>query len=162
MSPRARTRMSKRIMALAAVLLACGIGTASAQGQTQIQGQAQPQGQTQVQMPGQGSIPGSGQARTAIPPYSEQIPDTKPLQSHVGQPRVNPSAAGTVREQDKDASQAKTGGDSGEHSGSVGSNANTHPLKSLRAGSKPRQEGMTEPSGVYPPPHSTMNRDAGR
>ena len=148
--------MLKKTMALTAVLLAGGIGTAAAQGQTQTQGQAQ------VQMPGQGSIPGAGQARTTIPPYSERTPDTKPLESHVGQPGINPSAAGTVRERDKGASQAKSGEDSGEHSGSVGSNANTHPLKSLRARGQPRQEGMTEPSGVYPPPRSTMNRDAGR
>jgi len=95
-------------------------------------------------------------------PNSERTRDTKPLESHVGQPGINPSAAGTVRERDKGASRTKTGEDSGEHSGSVGSNANTHPLKSLRARGQPRQEGMTEPSGVYPPPRSTMNRDAGR
>ena len=148
--------MLKTTMALTAVLLAGGIGAAAAQGQTQTQGQAQ------VQMPGQGSIPGAGQARTTIPPYSERTRDTKPLESHVGQPGINPSAAGTVRERDKGASQANSGEDGGEHSGSVGSNANTHPLKSLRARGQPRQEGMTEPSGVYPPPHSTMNRDAGR
>ena len=110
---------------------------------------------------GTGIGSGAGQARTTIPPYSERTPDTKPLGSHVGQPEINPSAAGTVRERDKGASQTKTGEDSGEHSGSIGSNANTHPLKSLRARGQPRQEGMTEPSGVYPPPHSTMNRDAG-
>jgi len=154
--------MVKNTMTLAAVLLVCGVGTASAQGQTQTPGQVQTQGRTQVQMPGQGSVPGAGQARTTIPPYSERTPDTKPLESHVGQPGINPSAAGTVRERDKGASRTKTGEDSGEHSGSVGSNANTHPLKSLRARGQPRQEGMTEPSGVYPPPRSTMNRDAGR
>jgi len=154
--------MVKNTMALAAVLLVCGIGAASAQGQTQTPGQVQTQGQAQVQMPGQGSVPGAGQARTTIPLHSEQTTDTKPLESHVGQPGINPSAAGTVREKDKAASPTKSGEAVGEHSGSVGSNANTHPLKALEAGGKPRQEGMTEPSGVYPPPRSTMNRDAGR
>ena len=154
--------MVKNTMALAAVLLVCGIGAASAQGQNQSPGQAQTQGQAQVQMPGQGSVPGAGQARTTIPLHSERTTGTKPLESHVGQPGINPSAAGTVREHDRGAAQAKTGEDSGEHSGSVGSNANTHPLKSLRARGQPRQEGRTEPPGVYPPPRSTMNRDAGR
>jgi hypothetical protein len=131
--------MSKLTMTLVAVLLAGSIGAASGRAQTQ---------------------PQTGAAMT--PPYREQVPATKPLQSHVGQPRINPSAAGTLGKSDKDAARAKTGEDGGEHSGSVGSNANTHPLKALEAGGKPRQEGMTEPSGIYPPSHSTMNRDAGR
>jgi hypothetical protein len=135
--------MSKRITALTAVLLAGGLGTALAQGQGSGQGAGQGQGQ-------------------AVPSYTQQVPDTAPLGPHVTMPKVNPSAAGTVREEDKSASQQKTGEDDREHSGSVGSNANTHPLKSLEAGGKPRQEGMTAPSGIYPPPSSTMNRDAGR
>lgn len=92
--------MSKRIMVLAAVLLAGAIGTASAQGQTQGQGQ------------------GSGQARTAMPPYTQQVPDTAPLGPHVTKPKVNPSATGTMREGDNSLSQQKIGEDSREHSGS--------------------------------------------
>jgi hypothetical protein len=130
-------------MALAAVLLACGIGTASAQGQMQGQG--------------------SGQGQKATPPYSQQVPDTVPLRSqHIDKPAVNPGAAGTVMEGKGPASQNKANGDTREHSGSVGTNANTNPLKALEAGGQPREEGVTSPSGVYPPPSSTMNRDAGR
>jgi hypothetical protein len=132
--------MSKKTMALAAVLLACGIGTASAQGQMQ----------------------GQGQGQTATPPYSQQVPATVPLGPHIDKPEINPSAAGTVREGKSPSSKNNANADTREHSGSVGTNANTHPLESLRARGKPREEGMTSPSGVYPPPSSTMNRDAGR
>ena len=85
-----------------------------------------------------------------------------PLQPYMVKPIVNPSAAGTLTEREGGASQRKANEDTREHSGSVGSNANTHPLKSLKAGGEPREEGMTAPAGVYPPPSSTMNRDAGR
>ncbi|HEX2150862.1 MAG TPA: hypothetical protein VHG31_02550 [Stellaceae bacterium] len=135
--------MSKKTMALAAVLLACGIGAASAQGQGE--------GQAQGQRPGQ-----------ATPPFRQQVPDAVPLQPHVDKPKVNPSAAGTLTEREGGASQRKANEDTREHSGSVGSNANTHPLKSLEAGGEPREQGMTAPSGIQPPPSSTMNRDAGR
>jgi len=141
--------MSKKTMALAAALLACGIGTALAQGQ--MQGQSQ----------------GQGQARTATPPYSQQVPDTVPMPSQVAKPELNPSAAGTLREGEGRASQGQANqgqanGDKNEHSGAVGTNANTHPLEALKARGKPRKEGMTEPSGVYPTPRSTMNRGSGQ
>lgn len=126
--------MSKRTMALAAVLLACGIGAASAQGQAQM----------------------------ATTPYHQQVPDTVPLGPHINKPEVNPSAAGTLTGREGRSTKGKANEDSREHSGSVGTNANTHPLKSLEAGGEPRKEGMTEPSGTYPTPRSTMNRDAGR
>jgi hypothetical protein len=150
--------MAKNATALAAVLLACGIGAASAQGQ--IQGQMQ--GQAQVQMPGQGSVPGAGQARTAIPPYSQQVPEVVPLQSHIDKPTVNPSAAGTLMRWDDTARDRNGDEPRREHSGSVGTNANTHPLKALEAGGEPRQEGMPQPAGIYPTPRSTMNRQDGR
>lgn len=134
--------MSKKAIPLAAVLLACGIGAASAQGQTQGQG--------------------SGQARTATPPYVQKVPDTVPLLPHIDKPKVNPSAAGTVAGWENDGSRDDGGKPAREHGGSVGTNANTHPGTSLKAGGEPRQEGMTQPSGVYPTPSSTMNRDAGR
>jgi hypothetical protein len=132
--------MPKKTMALAAVLLACGIGAASAQGQGS--------GQAQGQRPGQ-----------ATPPFRQQVPDTVPLQPHVDKPKVNPSAAGTLTEREGGASQRKANEDTREHSGSVGANANTHPLK---GGGEPREQGVTAPSGIQPPPSSTMNRDAGR
>jgi hypothetical protein len=138
--------MSKRTMALAAVLLACGIGTASAQGQVQGHGQ------------------GSGQQRTAMPPYTHnpQTSDTVPMRSHVAEPTVNPSAAGTLKEREGHSATVGTDDINREHSGSVGANANTHPLESLKAGRKPREEGITAPPAIQPTPHSTMNRDAGR
>ena len=152
--------MSKKTMALAAVLLACGIGTASAQGQMQ--------GQTQ----GQQSGTGAGGASAGAAPG----PDDAALQRAGA---VTPDrAAGaeyrqaqgqSQRRRDRDRNgqgrrhrQNNANGDTREHSGSVGTNANTHPLKALEARGKPRQEGMTEPSGVYPTPRSTMNRGAGR
>jgi hypothetical protein len=134
--------MSKRIAALAAVLLAGGIGAAAAQGQTQGQG--------------------SGQARKTAPLYTQQVPDTAPLGPHIDKPKVNPSAAGEATGW-KDPTPPSNGtGDTREHSGSVGINANTHPWKSLKAGGKPREQGKTMPSGIQPTPYSTMNRDAGR
>ena len=83
--PRARTTMSKKTMALAAVLLACGIGAASAQGQMHRD--------RQVQI-------GTGIVQTAdAAPYTQQVPDTAPLGPHIGKPKANPSAAGTVRKE---------------------------------------------------------------
>src|SRR5687767_13503442 len=98
--------MSKKTVALAATLLVGSIGAASAQGQTQSRE--------------------AGQAPAAVP-YSQQVPDTAPLAPHIHKPEVNPNAAGTMREGDKKPSYPKTGEESREHSGSVGSNANTHP-----------------------------------
>ena len=137
--------MSKRIMALAAVLLAGGIGTASAQ-------QQMPQGQTQ-----------QGQARVT-PPYGQQIPDTAPLGPNIDRPKVNPSAAGTVAKGKGTGSSSQGKADEGyrEHSGSVGANANTHPFKSLKAGGEPHQRGISEPSGIYRTPEPTMEAGAGR
>ena len=68
-------------------------------------GQVQTQGQTQVQMPGQGSVPERGRRGRRSRPTASRRPTPKPLESHVGQPKINPSAAGTVRERDKGASQ---------------------------------------------------------
>ena len=142
--------MSKTIMALAAVLLAGGIGAPAAQGQ--IQGQMQGQG--------------SGQAQTATPPYRQQVPDTVPLGPHIDKPRANPSAAGEVTGWKDLGSQPaprdNANGGTREHSGSVGVNANTNPLKALEARGQPRQEGMTEPAAPAPTPRSTMNRGAGQ
>ena len=134
--------MPKRTIALAAVLLACGVGTASAQGQMQGQGPAQ------------------GEA--VVPLYREQVPATVPLGPHVDKPAVNPSAAGTLTEREGRSSRVGTDDINREHSGSVGGNANTHPLEALKAGRKPREEGITAPPGIQPPPSSTMNRDTGR
>lgn len=134
--------MSKRTMALAAVLLACGAGAASAQGQ----------------MPGEGS----GQQRTVAPPYSQQVPDTVPLRPHIDKPKINPSAAGTLRERESRGSRVGTDDVNREHTGSVGVNGNAHPLESLKARGKPREEGITAPPGIQPTPRSTMNRAAGR
>lgn len=159
--------MSKRIMALAAVLLAGGIGAALAQGQTQeqTQGQMSPgqtQGQLQGSKPGQAvPVPGS-----TPPPYRQQVqaPAVAPLGPNVDKPKVNPSAAGTVTQWRENGTSSPGKADKGnrEHSGSVGTNANTHPLKALEARGKPRQEGMTTPSGVYPTPEPTMEAGAGR
>jgi len=176
--------MAKKTMALAAVLLACGIGTASAQGQmqgqTQGQGSAQapaamPQGTPNASVQGQAQgQQGAGQAQAArppgqrpvartTPPYREQVPTTVPLETqHITTPKVNPSAAGTVTQGKSASQQNNASGDTREHSGAVGTNANTHPLEALRARGKPRQQGMTEPSGVYPTPRSTMNRGSGQ
>jgi hypothetical protein len=134
--------MSKKIMALAAVLLAGGVGAASAQGQMQGQG--------------------SGQGQTATPPYSQQVPTTVPLGPHIDKPKVNPSAAGTLNEWERPSPPQNATGDTREHSGSVGVNANTHPWTSLKAGGEPRKQGKTKPSGIQPTPYSTMNRDTGR
>ena len=134
--------MSNKTMTLAAVLLAGGIGTASAQGQMQGQGPAQ--------------------GPTTTPPYNQQVTTTVPLGPHIDKPKVNPSAAGEITGWKNPSPQDKANGDAGEHSGSVGTNANTHPWTSLEAGGEPRREGMTQPSGVYPTPNSTMNRESGR
>lgn len=152
--------MSKRIMALAAVLLAGGIGAAAAQGQTP-QGQAS-QGQMQRSVPGQAvPVPGS-----TPPLYRQQTqaPASAPLGPNVDKPKVNPSAAGTVTQRGENgtSSQGKADRNNREHSGSVGTNANTHPLKALEARGKPRQEGMTAPSGVHPTPQPTMENGTGR
>jgi len=147
--------MQKRIMALAAVLLAGSIGMASAQ-------QQMPQGQIpQGQIP-QGQM-SQGQTR-AMPPFSQQTRDTAPLGPNVNKPKVNPSAAGTVTQGKGTgtSSQGRADKDNYEHSGSVGTNANTHPLKALQARGKPRREGISEPSGVYPTPQPTMEAGAGR
>jgi len=164
--------MSKRTMALAAVLLAGGIGAASAQGQMQMPAQgagqvraAPAEGQQIQGRQGQGTgQAGNAGAAKSLPPYSQQVqmPATAPLGPNVNKPKVNPSAAGTVTQGETRSPQRKASDETREHSGSVGSNANTHPFKALRAGGEPRQEGMTAPSGIYPPPSSTMNRDAGR
>ena len=154
--------MSKRIMALAAMLLAGSIGTAAAQGQMQGQkSQAQTQGQMQ----------GSGQAQTTpghvpvpvpgstLPPYSQetQAAPEAPLGPNADKPKVNPSAAGIVYQGQGNAtpSQGKADSGSGEHTGSVGTNANTHPLEALKARGKPSQQGMGEASGVSPTPQPT-------
>ncbi len=136
--------MSKRTVAFAAVLLACGIGAASAQGQGSGQGQ------------------GPAQGEAVVPLYREQVPATVPLGRQVDKPTVNPSAAGTLTEREGHSSRVGTDNINREHSGSVGGNANTHPLEALKAGRKPREEGVTAPPGIQPPPSSTMNRDAGR
>jgi hypothetical protein len=132
--------MSTKTIALAAMLLAGGIGTASAQA---------------VVAPGQPAVGPS------TPLYRQQVPAVVPLGPHIDKPKVNPSAAGTVTEWEHPPKQTSKR-NTREHSGSVGANANTHPLKSLKAGGEPRQEGMTEPSGVQPTPRSTMNRGAGQ
>ena len=136
--------MSKRTMALAAVLLACGIGGASAQGQ--MQGQMQGQG--------------AGQAQTVAPPYSQQVPDTAPLGPHVNNPKVNPSAAGTLMGRDArgrtDASDATAG-----QSGSQEISPTTHPIEAWRA-RREAQEDRAVPLGTTPVPHSTMNRQDGQ
>jgi len=152
--------MAKRIIALAAVLLAGGIGTASAQ-QQMPQGQLT-QGQTAQRQTAQGQT-AQGQTR-ATPPYGQQTGDTAPLGPNINKPKVNPSAAGTVAKGKGTgtSSQANADEDNHEHSGSVGSNANTHPLKALRAGGEPRRRGMSEPSGVYRTPEPTMEPSAGR
>jgi hypothetical protein len=146
--------MSKRIMALAAVLLAGGIGAAAAQGQT-AQGPMQGSGHPPVPVPG--STP---------PPYSQEVqaPPVVPLGPNIHKPKVNPSAAGTVTQwrENGTSSQGKATKGNREHTGSVGTNANTHPLKALEARGQPRQEGMTSPSGVYPTPQPTMEAGAGR
>ncbi len=92
-----------------------------------------------------------------VPLYYQQVPAVVPLGPHIDKPSVNPSAAGTLMEWEKPATE-HNGGSGPEHSGSVGINANTHPLKALEAGGEPRNEGMTQPAGVYPTPRSTMNR----
>jgi hypothetical protein len=155
--------MSNRTIALAAVLLACGIGTASAQGQTQRQTQGQMPGQAQGSGQAQTAPPGQRAGGQATPPYREQVPDAVPLGSqHIAKPEINPSASGTLKEGDGRSPKAGTDDVNREHSGSVGANANTHPLESLKARGKPREEGITAPPAIQPTPHSTMNRDAGR
>jgi hypothetical protein len=140
--------MSKGTMALATVLLACCVGTASAQGQGS--------GQAQTMQP-----PGQRPVSQSTPAYRQQVPDVVPLGPHIDKPKVNPSAAGTLTEWER-RSNDPTDPANREHSGSIGTNANTHPLRALEAGGELRQEGMTQPPGVYPTPRSTMNRDAGR
>ena len=74
----------------------------------------------------------------------------------------------------RDARHADRAGDAGQHVGrdaallvamqearALGPRADQAEVAQIARG-QPRQEGMTEPSGVYPPPRSTMNRDAGR
>jgi hypothetical protein len=159
--------MSKRTMALAAVLLAGGIGAASAQGQMpqgQAQGQMQGSGQAQAVLPpGHPPVPVPG---STPPPYSQEVQAAPvvPLGPNIHKPKVNPSAAGTLTEwrQPGTSSHAKTDKGNREHSGSVGTNANTHPLKALEARGKPRQEGTTAPSGVYRTPQPTMEAGVGR
>src|SRR5690349_5357113 len=107
--------MSKHIMALAAVLLAGGIGAAAAQGPTsqeQIKGQTQESAQTQA-----------GNPRTAgsmLPPYSQEIQaaPVAPLGPNVHKPKVNPSAAGTLTQwrENGTSSHGKPDKDTHEHS----------------------------------------------
>jgi hypothetical protein len=99
----------------------------------------------------------NGPAQTAAPPYSQQVPTTVPLGPHIDKPKVNPSAAGMLSGWEK-PSRGTVDASNREHSGSVGVNANTNPLKALEARGQPRQEGMTEPAAPYPTPRSTMNR----
>ena len=137
--------MSKTTMALAAVLLAGGIGAASAQGQTQTQGQAQ------VQMPGQGRSGSRAGADDAHPTASRRV--TPRRWSRMSAAQINPSAAGTVRGRGQRPRRKRNAGeDDGEHSGSVGQQRQYAPAEIAEARGKPRQEGMTEPSGVYPTP----------
>jgi hypothetical protein len=146
--------MTKRIMALAAVLLAGGIGAAAAQSQTS-------QGPMQKSEPGQAvPVPGS-----TPPPYRQQVqtPDIAPLGPNIDKPKANPSAAGELMQWKGPPSRRHTGDkDTREHSGAVGTSFNTDPWKALKAGGQPRAQGKTTPSGIQPTPYSTMNRETGR
>ncbi|MGD9613975.1 MAG: hypothetical protein AB7H90_06660 [Alphaproteobacteria bacterium] len=144
--------MSIKTVALAAMLLAGGIGAAQAQQQTV---PVLPPGHPSVLPPGHPPV-------VTTPPYRQQVPAAVPLEPHIDAPRVNPSAAGTLREGERVGLPGSGGEPARGHTGSVGVNANTHPFKSLRAGGEPREEGMTAPAAPYPVPHSTMNRQDGR
>ena len=111
--------MLTRTIALAAVLLAGGIATASAQNRM-----------PSTHVPSHDPTPG-----VSVAPAQQEPTPVVPFNPHVHDPKINPSAAGTLMEWDTDD----------------------------RRGWRDRMQGHgTGTEDVYRPPYSTMNRDAGR
>jgi hypothetical protein len=129
-------------MALAAVLLVCGIGAASAQGQ--MPGQTQGQVQDQMQ-----------------PLYRQQVPDTVPLGSNINDPKVNPSAAGTLMGRDARGRTDTPDATAGQ-SGSREISPLTHPIEAWRARREMQEQGTSVPLGTTPVPYPTMQHQDGR
>lgn len=96
-------------------------------------------------------------------PDARSASEVPPSDSYLHNPKVNPSASGTLREGDM-RSPRSAGDETQRYGGSKEIDPNTHPLKSPKA--RPRKQepgtqperGATAPPGVSP----TMNRDAGR
>ena len=128
--------MPTKTLALAALLLAGGAGLAM--GQTD--------GSPGDRAPG---------ARNAA-----EVPPSDP---YLHNPKVNPSASGTLREGDL-RSPGSADGETQRYGGSREINPNTHPLKALKARPQNQEQGTQPQQGATAPPavSPTMNRDAGR
>jgi hypothetical protein len=137
--------MAKNTVALAAILLACGVGATSAQEQIQTPMPGQTQGRVQEPMP---------------PLYRQHVPDTAPLGPHVDNPRVNPSAAGTLMRRDAHE-RPGTPGETAGQTGSQEITPLTHPVEAWRA-RRQMQEDRAVPLGTTPVPHPTMQPQDGR
>jgi hypothetical protein len=118
--------MHSKIMALAALALAGGYGSAMAQT----------------------NAPTINAAPTiTTTPSGPGAPVVGPAGPQIHNPQLNPNAAGTQTGRERSGSTTRNG----EHGGSQSINANTHPLKALKANRQLRKQSRERQTG-FPPP----------
>jgi hypothetical protein len=123
--------MRSKIVALAALVLAGGYGAAMAQ----------------TNAPSINAAPNTNITTTTTTPSGPGAPVTAPSHPSAQNPMINPNAAGTQTGRELSGSTVRNG----EHSGSQQLNANTHPLKALKANRHLRKHSRGKRTG-FPPP----------